>query len=205
LPADHDPPGGEAPAAATTCDRVERDFTAKRPNQLWVTDLTYVPVGGALCYAAQISDAYSRLIGGWALAAHMRTELVLSALEMAIWRRGSASLAGLIHHSDKGCQYTAMRHTDQLSLHRIAASIGSVGDSYDNALVETTIGLYKTELTDLHGPWRGRLEVELASLEYLDWFNHRRVHGACGDVPPAEYKVIYYSANQPPAYADVTQ
>jgi len=193
-PADHDPPGGDALGAATTPDRVERDFTAERPNQLWLADLTYVHVGGAFCYTALISDAYN-LVVGWALAAHMRTELLPSALEMAIWRRGSTSLAGLIHHSDKGCQYTAMRYTDQLSLHRIAASIGSVGDSYDHALAETTIGLYKTELTDLHGPWRGRLEIELATLEYLDWFNHCRAHGACGDVPPAEYEAIYYSAN----------
>ncbi len=175
------------PSAARPADLVDRQFTATRPNALWVADLTYVRTWMGHCYVALVIDAFSRMIVGWSLATHLRTELPLEALEMAIWRRQEA-LDGLVHHSDAGSQYLSIRYTERLAEAGIAPSVGSVGDSYDNALAETTIGLYKTELIEPHRPWRTAQEVELATLEWVDWFNHRRLHSACGDLPPAEFE-----------------
>lgn len=172
-------------------DLVDRNFVADRPNRLWVADLTYVRTWAGFCYVALVIDVYSRFIVGWALAAHLKTELALEALEMAIWRR-DAELDGLVHHSDRGSQCTSIRYTERLADAGIAPSVGSVGDSYDNALAETTIGLYKTELINRKGPWRTPEQVELATLEYIDWWNYRRLHEGIGHVPPAGKEAIYY-------------
>ena len=179
------------PAAVRAPDLVNRQFTATRPNQLWVSDFTYVASWSGTVYVAFVIDVYSRLIVGWRVATSMRTELVLDALEMAVWRRASV-LEGLVCHSDAGSQYTSIRYTERLAEIGAAPSVGTVGDSYDNSLAESTIGLYKTELIRRHGPWRTLEEVELATLAYLDWYNHRRLHGQIGNVPPAELEAIYY-------------
>jgi transposase InsO family protein len=192
-------------AAKALPDLVGRRFTATRPNQTWVADLTYVSTGTGFCYLALITDVFSRLIVGWAIGVSLHTNLPLAALEMALWRREPANLEGLVHHSDRGSQYTSVRYADRLDLARIAASVGSVGDSYDNALAETTIGLYKTELIDRHGPWQGRDHVELATLEYINWYNNRRLHGACRDVPPVEYEAAYWAANPARNHTDGIQ
>jgi putative transposase len=179
--------------AVRPADLVDRNFNAESPNQLWVADITFVATWSAEVHVAFCIDCYSRLIVGWALATHLRTDLPLDALEMAIWRR-NAMLEGLIHHSDAGSQYTSVRYTERLAGAGIEPSVGSVGDSYDNALAESTIGLYKTELIEARRPWRTPDDVELATLEWIDWFNHRRLHGACGDIPPAEFETNYYDA-----------
>jgi putative transposase len=178
-------------AAARAPDLVQRRFVATRPNQLWVSDFTYVATWSGTVYVAFVIDVFSRLIVGWRTATSMRTELVLDALEMAIWRRARV-LDGLVCHSDAGSQYTSIRYTERLAEIGAAPSVGSIGDSYDNSLAESTIGLYKTELIRRHGPWRTLEEVELATLAYLDWFNHRRLHGQIGDIPPAELEATYY-------------
>jgi putative transposase len=182
--------------APRPADLVERDFTATCPNRLWVADLTYVRTWSGFVYAAFVIDAFSRMIVGWQLASHLRTDLALDALEMAIWRRDTA-LDGLVHHSDRGGQYLAIRYTQRLADAGAITSVGSRGDSFDNALAETTIGLYKTELIRRRGPWRGLDDVELATLEWVDWYNHRRLHGACGNIPPAEYEAAYTPAPTP--------
>jgi putative transposase len=179
------------PAAVRAPDLVKRQFTATRPNQLWVSDFTYVATWSGTVHVAFVIDAFSRLIVGWRSAASMRTELVLDALEMAIWRRASV-LEGLVCHSDAGSQYTSLRYTTRLAEIGAAPSVGSVGDSYDNSLAESTIGLFKTELIRRHGPWRTLEEVELATLAWIDWYNHRRLHGQIGDLPPAELEAAYY-------------
>lgn len=181
-------------AAARPADLVDRNFTATQPNQLWVADLTYVRTWAGRCYVALVIDVFSRFIVGWALATHLKTELPLEALEMAIWRR-DAALDGLVHHSDRGSQYTSICYTERLDDAGIAPSVGSVGDAYDNALAETTMGLYKTELIKRSGPWRTPEQVELATLEWIDWWNHRRLHEAIGHVPPAEKKAMYQAHN----------
>jgi putative transposase len=173
--------------APRPADLVNRQFNATRPNQLWVADLTYVRTWSGFVYAAFVIDAFSRTIVGWQLASHLRTDLALDALEMAIWRRDTV-LDGLVHHSDRGSQYLAIRYTQRLADAGAVTSVGSRGDSFDNALAETTIGLYKTELIRRRGPWRGPDDVELATLEWVDWYNHRRLHGACDNLPPAEYE-----------------
>jgi putative transposase len=183
------------PAAARAPDLVNRQFTATRPNQLWVSDFTYVASWSGTVYVAFVIDVFSRLIVGWRAAASMRTELVLDALEMAIWRRGV--LDGLVCHSDAGSQYTSLRYTTRLAEIGAAPSIGTVGDSYDNSLAESTIGLFKTELIRRHGPWRTLEEIELATLGYIDWFNHHRLHGEIGDIPPAELEATYYRQPEP--------
>jgi putative transposase len=155
-----------------------------------VADLTYVRTWSGFAYAAFVIDAYSRLIVGWQLATHLRTDLALDALEMAIWQR-STRLDGLVHHSDRGVQYLAIRYTDRLADAGAVTSVGSRGDSFDNALAETTIGLYKTELVRRRGPWRGLDDLELATLEWVDWYNHRRLHGALDYLPPAEYEATH--------------
>jgi putative transposase len=179
------------PAAARAPDLVQRQFTATRPNQLWVSDFTYVASWSGTVYVAFVIDVYSRLVVGWRAATSMRTELVLDALEMAVWRRASV-LDGLICHSDAGSQYTSLRYTERLAEIGAAPSVGSVGDSYDNSLAESTIGLFKTELIRRNGPWRTLEEVELATLAYVDWYNHRRLHGQIGNLPPAELEATYY-------------
>jgi putative transposase len=183
-------------AATRPADLVERDFSATRPNQLWVADLTYVAAWSGFVYVAFVVDAYSRFIVGWQAARSLRTDLALDALEMAIWsRRGE--LAGLVHHSDRGSQYLAIRYTERLAEAGAVTSVGSRGDSYDNALAETIIGLYKTELVRRRGPWRGLDEVEYATLEWVDWFNHRRLLAPIGYVPPAEFEADYHRREDP--------
>jgi putative transposase len=172
-------------------DLVNRNFRAARPNALWVSDFTYVPTWSGTVYVAFVVDVYSRYIVGWRAATSMRTELVLDALEMAIWRRDEL-LDGLVCHSDAGSQYTSIRYTERLAEIGAAPSVGSVGDPIDNAVAESTIGLYKTELIRRRGPWRNVDEVELATLTYVDWFNHRRLHAEIGDVPPAELEATHY-------------
>jgi putative transposase len=179
------------PAALRPPDLVDRDFTATRPDETWVADITFVRTWGGFVHVAFVVDVFSRRIVGWSLATHLKTDLPLDALEMALWQRGRP-VEGLVHHSDAGSQYTSIRYTERLDDAGIAPSIGSVGDSYDNALAESAIGLFKTELIYRHGPWRTAEQVELATLEYIDWFNHRRLHGEIGHVPPAEYEEVHY-------------
>jgi putative transposase len=146
-------------------------------------------------YVALVIDAFSRRILGWRAASNMRADLVLDALEMALWargRQGVTEVSGLVHHSDAGAQYTSIAFTERLADAGVAPSVGSVGDAYDNALAETEIGLFKTELIHHRGPWRGLDDVELATLEWVDWHNHRRLHSACHDLTPVEYELIYY-------------
>jgi putative transposase len=186
------------PAAPRPADLVERDFTAPAPNVKWVADFTYVRLStGTFVYVAFVIDVFSRMIIGWALTPHMRTELTLQALEIALWRRRGADLTGLIHHSDAGSQYVAFRYSERLADAGVAPSIGSVGDSYDNALAETTIGTYKAECVALHGPWSSLADLELATLEYIDWFNHRRLHQTLGYRTPAEVEAAYDPTTQP--------
>lgn len=181
-----------APTADRPADLVERDFTAPAPNRLWVADLTYVATWAGFAYVAFVIDAFSRMIVGWRVATSLRAELALDALEMAVWARQDAALDGLVHHSDRGAQYLAIRYTERLAAEGAVASVGSKGDSYDNALAEAVNGLYKAELIGRRGPWRGAEQVELATLEWVTWWNERRLHGAVGDIPPAEYEAIYY-------------
>jgi transposase InsO family protein len=179
-------------AAARPADLVRRQFTAARPNQLWVCDLTYLRTWVGFAYLALVIDVYSRRLVGWALTTHLRTDLPLEALEMAVWAR-TERLDGLIHHSDAGSQYLAIRYTDALAGVGALPSVGSVGDSYDNALAESTIGQLKTELIYRHGPWRSIEQLEYALLEYIDWWNHRRLHGEIGMRTPAETETAYYA------------
>jgi putative transposase len=177
--------------APRPADLVDRDFAAQRPNRLWVADLTYVATWSGFVYVAFIIDAFSRFLVGWQASRSLRTDLALDALEMAIWRR-QAQLEGLVHHSDRGGQYLSIRYTERLAEAGAVTSVGSRGDSYDNALAETIIGLYKTELVRRRGPWRGLDEVEYATLEWVDWFNHRRLLEPIGHVPPAEFEAAYH-------------
>jgi putative transposase len=183
-------------AAPRPADLVERNFSAARPNQLWVADLTYVATWSGFVYASFVIDAYSRFIVGWQTSRSLRTDLALDALEMAIWQRREG-LDGLVHHSDRGSQYLAIRYTERLAEAGAVTSVGSRGDSYDNALAETIIGLYKTELIRRRGPWRGIDDVEYATLEWVDWFNHRRLLEPIGHVPPAEFEAAYYGEEVP--------
>jgi len=173
-------------------DRVNRQFQASRPNQLWVADFTYVATWSGFVYAAFVIDVFARRIIGWRVARSMHTELVLDALEQALWARSDA--AGVVHHSDRGRQYLSIRYSERLAEVGIEPSVGSVGDSYDNALAETIIGLYKTEIIHRRGPWRHMDAVEYATLEWVDWFNHRRLLEPIGNVPPAELEASYYQS-----------
>jgi putative transposase len=183
-------------SAAQPADLVERDFSATRPNQLWVADLTYVATWSGFVYVAFVIDAFSRFLVGWQAARSLRTDLALDALEMAIWRR-QAQLDGLVHHSDRGSQYLSIRYTERLAEAGAVTSVGSRGDSFDNALAETIIGLYKTELVRRRGPWKGIDEVEYATLEWVDWFNHRRLLEPIGYVPPAEFEAAFLGEEDP--------
>ena len=178
------------PLSQRPADLVERVFAAAAPNRLWLADITYVWTVSGFCYTAFIVDAFSRRIVGWRVAASLRAELALDALEMAIWARG-ADLAGLVHHSDRGVQYLAIRYTERLADAGAVNSVGSKGDSYDNALAESVNALYKAELIRRQRSWRSVEEVELATADWVDWWNERRLHGACGDIPPAEFEAAY--------------
>jgi putative transposase len=175
-------------------DLVDRNFRVAAPNRLWVADLTYVRTWSGFVYVAFVTDAFSRMIVGWQASRSLRTDLALHALEQAIWsrRRDGADLDGLIHHSDRGVQYLSIRYTERLAANGVVNSVGSRGDSYDNALAESIIGLYKTELVRNKGPWRGLDDLELATLEWVDWFNQRRLFEDHGRIPPAEFEDRYY-------------
>ncbi len=173
-------------------DLVDRNFRATRPNQLWVADFTYVATWRGFVYVALVIDVFARRIVGWRVSSSLATDFVLDALEQAIYDRCGPTTAGLIHHSDRGTQYVSMRYTDRLAEAGIAPSVGSRGDSYDNALAESVIGLFKTEVIRRNGPWRSLDAVEFATLDWVDWFNHRRLLEPIGYVPPAEYEARYY-------------
>jgi len=183
-------------AAQRPPDLVQRSFTADRPNRLWVADLTYVPTGAGFVYVAFVIDAFSRRIVGWRVSNSLRSDLALDALEQALHAR--SDLDGLIHHSDRGVQYLSIRYTDRLKEARIELSVGSVGDAYDNALAETINGLYKAEVIRHRGPWKNLEHVEFATLEWVDWFNHRRLLSSIGDIPPAEFEAMYYAQASAP-------
>ncbi len=178
-------------------DLVQRDFTADRPNQLWVADLTYVATWRGFVYVAFITDVFSRKIVGWRVSSSLRSDLALDALEQALHAR--PDLENLVHHSDRGVQYLSIRYTERLDEAGIAPSVGSVGDSYDNALAETINGLYKTEVIRRNGPWRNIEEVEFATLEWVDWFNNRRLFEPIGNIPPAEFEEMYFQSQKAPA------
>ena len=173
-------------------DKVNRQFVATQPNQLWVADITYVATWIGFVYVAFVTDVFARRIVGWRVSCSLNTDLALDALEQAIWARGKAD--GLIHHSDRGSQYLSIRYSERLTEAGINASVGSVGDSYDNALAETINGLYKAEVIRHpgRGPWRTVDDVEYATLEWVDWFNHRRLLEPIGNIPPAEFEEAYY-------------
>jgi transposase InsO family protein len=175
--------------ASRPADLVQRDFSAERPNQLWVADLTYVATWTGFVYVAFITDVFSRKIVGWRVSNSLRSDLALDALEQALHAR--PNISQLVHHSDRGVQYLSIRYTERLVEAGLEPSVGSVGDSYDNALAETIFGLYKTELIRRNGPWRNIEEVEFATLEWVDWFNNRRLFGPIGNIPPAEFEALY--------------
>ncbi len=175
------------PEASRRPDLVERNFTAGGPNLLWVADLSYLRCWEGLVFFAFVLDAYSRKVVGWQLAAHMRTTLVLDALRMALWQRGPGADVALVHHSDRGSQYTSIDYTQTLADHGVLASVGSVGDAYDNALAESFVDSFKTELI-CDRVWRSRAQLELAVVEYIGWFNDTRLHQALDDLPPSEFE-----------------
>ena len=180
------------PDADRRRDLVDRNFTATRPNQLWVSDFTYVATWRGFVYVAFVIDVFARRIVGWRVSSSLVTDFVLDALEQAIYDRSGHTIDGLVHHSDRGTQYLSMRYSDRLADAGIAPSVGSRGDSYDNALAESIIGLFKTEVIRRRGPWRHLEAVEFATLEWVDWFNHRRLLEPIGYMPPAEYEARYY-------------
>jgi transposase InsO family protein len=171
-------------------DLVDRNFTAERPNQLWVADLTYVATWAGFVYVAFVIDVFSRMIVGWRVSRSLRSDLALDALEQALHARGDTK--GLIHHSDRGVQYVSIRYTERLSAAGVERSVGSVGDSYDNAMAETINGLYKAEVIWLLGPWRNVDQVEMETLIWVDWFNNRRLLEPIGNIPPVEFEEVYY-------------
>jgi len=175
-------------------DLVNRNFVVERPNALWVSDLTYVATWRGFVYVAFVLDAFARRIVGWRVSASLRSDLALDALEQALYDRARGTEHNLVHHSDRGVQYLSIRYTERLAEAGIEPSVGSVGDSYDNALAETIIGLYKTELIWRRGPWRNVEQVEFATLEWVHWFNHQRLLEPIGNVPPAELEASYYQA-----------
>ena len=185
--------------AARPRDLVQREFVATRPNQLWVADLTYVATWAGFVYVAFVIDVFSRRIVGWRVSSSLRSDIALDALEQALHARPIED--DLIHHSDRGVQYLSIRYTERLADAGIASSVGSVGDSYDNAMAESVIGLYKTEVIRRRGPWRHLQAVELATLEWVHWFNHRRLLEPIGHVPPVEFELDYYQSQSTPAVA----
>ena len=177
-------------------DLVDRQFVATAPNRLWVADLTYVKTHTGWTYVAFIIDVFSRAIVGWQASTSLRGDLAIDALEMAIYSRNGSDLSALIHHSDRGVQYLSIRYSERLGEAEIVASVGSKGDSYDNALAESFNGLYKTELIHRNGPWRNVEHVEWATLNYLEWFNNRRIHEALDYVSPVAFEKTYYDTNE---------
>ena len=184
-------------SALRPADLVRRDFTATRPNELWVADLTYVATWNGFVFVAFVIDVYARRIVGWRVSSSLRTDLALDALEQALYAR--PGINDLVHHSDRGIQYVSIRYTERLAEAGIEPSVGSVGDSYDNALAESVIGLYKTEVIHRRGPWRNLDAVEYATLEWVDWFNNRRLLEPIGYMPPAEFEEAYYRSQAAPA------
>jgi putative transposase len=176
-------------ALACPQDRVNRQFRAERPNQLWVSDFTYVSTWAGFVYVAFVVDVFARRIVGWKVSASSKTDFVLDALEQALHARRPTQ-GGLIHHSDRGVQYVSIRYTQRLAEAGVEPSVGSVGDSYDNALAETINGLYKAEVIHRRS-WKSLQDVELATLDWVDWFNHKRLLGPIGDIPPAEAEAAY--------------
>jgi putative transposase len=191
------------PARPLPQDLVQRRFAPPAPDRLWVADITYVSTWSGWVYVAFVVDAYARRILGWRTGTSMATQLVLDAVEQAIWtrgREGRTDLTGLVQHHDHGSQYVSLAYSERLAAADIQPSVGAVGSSFDNALAETINGLYKTELIKKQGPWRGVDHVEIATAEWVDWFNHRRLYEYCGDMPPAEMEAAYYAqirAQQP--------
>ena len=186
-------------AAACPLDHVNRQFKAPRPNALWVSDFTYVATWGGFVYVAFVIDAYARRIVGWRVSRSAHAGFVLDALEQALHGRRPVSGGGLVHHSDRGVQYVSIKYTERLADAGLVPSVGSVGDSYDNALAETINGLYKAEVIHRRGPWRSLEAVEYVTLEWVDWFNNRRLLEPIGNVPPAEAEAAYYAAMEEPA------
>jgi len=182
-------------------DRVNRQFNVVRPNALWVADLTYVATWCGFVYVAFVIDAFARRIVGWRVSSSLRTGLALDALEQALYDRQKSDTEELIHHSDRGVQYLSIRYAERLQEARIEPSVGSVGDSYDNALAETINGLYKTEVIRQQGPWRNIEDVEFATLTWVDWFNNRRLFAPIGNVPPREKEIEYYQQREESAMA----
>jgi putative transposase len=191
------------PKAACPLDRVNREFHAQRPNQLWVSDFTYVPTWQGFVYVAFVIDVFARRIVGWRVSASMQTEFVLDALEQALYARRPGREGELIHHSDRGSQYVSIRYSQRLAEAGIEPSVGSIGDSYDNALAETINGLYKAELIHRRAPWKTREAVELATLEWVSWFNHHRLLESIGYIPPAEAEENYWRQKQANAAAHI--
>jgi putative transposase len=189
-------------SAPRPADLVQRRFAPRAPNRLWVADLTYVSTWSGFAYVAFVVDAYARRILGWRVAATMTTSMVLDAIEQAIWTRqqeGTIDLKDVVHHTDRGSQYTSIRFTERLAEAGIQPSVGAVGSSYDNALAETINGLYKTELIKPRKPWRTIDELEYATARWVDWFNHHRLYEYCGDIPPVEMEAAHYAQVQRPA------
>lgn len=184
-------PGQERPS-----DLLERDFSAPAPNRRWVADITYVATADGFAYTAFILDLYSRMIVGWQVSDTLRAELALDALEMALWSRGDRLDGKLVHHSDRGVQYTSIRYTERLGEVSAARSVGSKGDSYDNAAAESLNSLYKKELIEREGPWMGTADVMLATLDWVAWYNRERLHSACGHIPPEEFENNYYARQE---------
>jgi putative transposase len=176
------------PSSSRPADLLERDFGAPAPNKRWVADITYVDTARGFAYTAFITDLYSRMIVGWQVADHLRTDLALDALEMAIFARHDQLGSDLVHHSDRGAQYTSIHYTQRLADIRAVRSVGSKGDSYDNAAAESVNSLYKKELINLEGPWQDAGDVTVATAEWVHWYNNDRLHSRCGNVPPAEYE-----------------
>jgi putative transposase len=189
------------PAAACPLDRVNRQFKAPRPNALWVSDFTYVATWAGFVYVAFVIDAYARRIVGWRVSRTAHASFVLDALEQALHERRPLQGGGLVHHSDRGSQYLALRYTERLAEAGVEPSVGSVGDSYDNALAETINGLFKAEVIHRRGPWRSLEAVEFATLEWVDWFNTRRLLEPIGNVPPAEAEARYFAQTEGQALA----
>ena len=191
------------PAPAEQCPRdlVNRQFAAEHPNQLWLSDFTYVSTWRGFVYVALVIDAFSRRIVGWRATMRPNTDLVLDALEQAAWARRSKTKAGLIHHSDRGVQYTSIRYTERLAESGMKPSVGSVGDSYDNAMAESIIGLYKTEVINKRRSWKSLEEAEMATLDWVDWYNNRRLMGPIGDIPPAEKELLHWQQHEGQAIA----
>ena len=175
---------------------MNRAFHAPRPNALWLSDFTYVATWAGFVYVAFVIDVFARRIVGWRVSRSMQAPFVLDALEQALYERRPPQGAGLVHHSDRGSQYLSIRYTERLAEAGIEPSVGSVGDSYDNALAETVIGLFKTEIISRRGPWRSLEAVEFATLEWVDWFNNRRLLEPIGNIPPAEAEARFYAQSQ---------